>query len=212
MNPYSKMNKSNQKSPKTSKVSLSESEDFSSDEPSEDHDIQSTAAIEHLSYEELEDKLNEAEDNLNKALAEAEKLKAQVLHTHADLENIRKRAEKDIANAHKYGQERLINSLFPVLDSLERGLSIEIHDNEFAQSLHEGLAMTLDLFVAALEKASVKVINPLHQPFNPELHQAISTRKDENFPENTVIEVLQKGYQLHDRLVRPALVIVSVAA
>ncbi len=162
-------------------------------------------ALNHPSYEELEDLLNETE-------AKAEDYKNQLLRNHADLENIRKRAEKDINNAHKYGLERLINELLPVIDNFERALSIDSGDNEFAQRMHEGLAMTLNLFLKALEKVAVKPIDPLQQPFNPELHQAISTQEDSTVPANTVVKVLQKGYQLHDRLIRPALVIVSTTS
>ena len=101
--------------------------------------------------------------------------------------------------------------LLPVVDSIERGLAIEAGNNEFALRIHEGMEMTLSLLLKALEKFGVKQINPLGQPFNPELHQAISMQVDHTVKPNTVLQVLQKGYVLNDRLIRPALVTVAKA-
>lgn len=173
-----------------------------SPEPQIDEASEPQKALSHPSYEELENKLNDTEAQLNDA-------KNQLLRNHAEVDNIRKRAEKDIQNAHKYGLERLISELLPVIDGLERGMSIEIGDNEFARNMHAGLEMTLSLLLSTLEKFSVKVVDPLQQPFDPSLHQAISTTEDPDAAPNTVLQVLQKGYLLHDRLIRPALVIVS---
>lgn len=176
---------------------------------SEGSEANDRKALTHPSYEELENQLNAAESATNEANNKVEEYKAQWLRASADLENIRRRAEKDISNAHKYALERIITDLLPVIDSLERGLSLEIKDNEMAKSIQEGLEMTRNLFLNMLEKFSVKAINPYLEPFNPELHQAISTIQNPENPPNTVIQVLQKGYQLHDRLLRPALVIVA---
>lgn len=165
--------------------------------------------ISHLSREELEAKLNEVETQLNEAQLTVDDYKNQLLRNHAELDNIRKRANKDVQNAHKYGVERLVTELLPVIDSLERGMSIEIGDNEFAKQIHAGLEMTLKLLLDALEKSSIKPINPLDEIFDPTQHQAISTQENPNAKTNTVLQVLQKGYQLHDRLIRPALVVVA---
>ncbi len=166
-------------------------------------------ALSHPSYEELEAKLNEVEEQLNKANSTLEEQRNQLLRNHAELDNIRKRSEKDVQNAHKYSLDRLINELLPVIDSMERGLSIDVGGNEFAQNMHAGMEMTLSLLMSVLEKFSVKAVNPLNEPFDPTLHQAISTQEDANVAANTVLQVLQKGYVLHDRLIRPALVVVS---
>lgn len=166
-------------------------------------------AISHMDFEELELKLNEVEAQLNKANATIEEHKGQLLRNHAELDNIRKRAQKDVQNAHKYALERLTTELLPVIDSLERGISIETNDNELAKQLHAGLEMTLKLFIDTLGKLSIKSVNPLNEAFDPALHQAISMRENTNVPANTVLQVLQKGYLLHDRLIRPALVVVS---
>jgi molecular chaperone GrpE len=166
-------------------------------------------AISHPSYEELESKLNEVEAQLNEANSTLLDHKNQLLRAHAELENIRKRAQKDVESAHRYGLERFILELLPVIDSLERGLSIEVGDNEFAKQIHAGLEMTLKLFMDTLEKSSVRMIDPLGKDFDPSLHQAISMQEKADLPANSVIAVLQKGYQLHDRLIRPALVVVA---
>ncbi len=162
-----------------------------------------------LSYEELEGNLNEAEAQLNEAITRAEEYKNQVLRAQADAENVKKRAEKDAASQIKSSLTRFINELLPIIDGIERGLSIEVGDNEFAKHMHEGLEMTLKLFNEALVKFDVKPIDPINQAFNPELHQAVSTLPNPEVPENTIIQVLQKGYQLGERLIRPALVIVA---
>lgn len=163
----------------------------------------------HTTYKELEDKLNETETKLNEAQSALEEARNQQLRSTAELDNIRKRADKDINNAHKYALERLVGELLPIIDGLERGLDIDIGDNEFAKRVHEGLEMTYNLFLNTLKKFSVTPVNPLGEPFNPTLHQAISTQEDPDVATNTVVQVLQKGYLLHDRLIRPALVIVA---
>lgn len=166
-------------------------------------------ALGHTSYQELENKLNETEAKLNETLSLLEDAKNQELRAVAELDNVRKRAEKDISNARKYSLERLINELLPVIDSLERGLDIDVGGNEFAKRVHEGMDMTLQLFMDTLKKFAVTVVNPVGEPFNPTLHQAISTQENTEVVANTVLQVLQKGYLLHDRLIRPALVVVS---
>ncbi len=167
------------------------------------------ALLKQLSPAELEAQLNDTEDKLNKANSQLEEYKSQALRALADLENVRKRSDNDIQKAHKYGLERIISELLPVIDSLERGLDIAVSGNEFAQRIHEGLAMTLTLFLDTLAKFAVKPVNPMGEPFNPELHQAISMQEDPKAKPNTVLQVLQKGYLLNDRLLRPALVVVA---
>lgn len=160
----------------------------------------------HLSYEELEAKLNETENKMNQYYD-------QLLRMQAEMDNVRRRAERDIANAHKYGSEKIIEELLAVADSLELGLS-RLSDDQFDQqstlkSMREGMTMTLTMLLKALEKFGVKQINPVGEAFNPAWHQAISTKEDPKTKHNTVLEVLQKGYLLQDRLLRPALVVVA---
>jgi molecular chaperone GrpE len=158
-------------------------------------------AIEHPSYEALEAKLNEAE-------AKANENWDKLLRTQAELENARRRFEKDIGNAHKYGNEKFVMELLPVIEGLERGLAIPTPNNE-AKNIHAGLEMTLNMLLKALEKFGVKQINPLGEVFNPALHQAIATKEDSSVKPNTIVEVMQKGFLLNDRLLRAAMVIVA---
>jgi len=129
----------------------------------------------------------------------------------AELENLRKRHDRDLANAHKYGLERFVNELLPVRDSLELGLQAAQDDNADVTKLREGTELTLNLFTSVMEKFNVAVINPEGESFNPELHQAMAMQPAEDVEPNTVITVVQKGYSLNERLVRPAMVIVSQA-
>jgi len=175
---------------------------FDDENTAKEKTVEPLHVISHIEYAELLAKLNETE-------AAVEDYKNQLLRNQAELENIRKRAEKDVHNAHKYGAEKLISALLPVIDSLERALDLEIGDNTLAKQMNEGMEMTLKCFLAALEKVSVTPLNPLGELFDPNLHQAVSAQADPNTASDTVIKVLQKGYLLNDRLVRPALVIVA---
>jgi len=126
----------------------------------------------------------------------------------AETENVRRRAQDDIVKAHKFASEKFATDLLAVKDSLEAALS---NANQSAEGLHDGVEMTLRQLVAAFEKANLVELNPLGERFDPHKHQAISQMEapDEATEPNHVINVLQKGYQLHDRIIRPALVVVS---
>jgi molecular chaperone GrpE len=125
------------------------------------------------------------------------------------MENTRRRAEREVENAHKFALERFAQELLPVRDSLELGLnSAAAAGNEAADKLREGTELTLRMLTGVLEKNGVKIIDPVGEPFNPALHQAVSMQESDKAP-NTVVMVLQKGYTLNDRLIRPAMVMVS---
>ena len=130
------------------------------------------------------------------------------LRAKAETENLRKRAQADIANAHKYGVENLAEALLPIRDSLEAALAIE---NITLDSLKSGVELTLKQLVAVFEKAHLKEINPVDEKFDPHRHQAMTMVAHPGAP-NQVVEVMQKGYLLHDRVIRPALVTVSKSA
>ncbi len=147
---------------------------------------------------------------LEDARAKADAHWDQVLRARAELENFRKRAERDIESAHKYGLERIIGELLPVQDSLESGLSAAAEQGA-ADKLLEGMALTHKLLSNILEKFNVKTLDPVGQKFDPKLHQAISALESDDAAPDTVLTVCQKGYLLHDRLIRPALVIVAKA-
>ncbi|MFA6312258.1 MAG: nucleotide exchange factor GrpE [Sterolibacterium sp.] len=128
----------------------------------------------------------------------------------AETENVRRRAQDDIVKAHKFASEKFAADLLAVKDSLEAALA---NANQSAESLHAGVEMTLKQLVAAFDKANLAEINPLGEKFDPHKHQAISQIEapDPATEPNHVINVLQKGYQLHDRIIRPAMVVVSKA-
>jgi len=129
------------------------------------------------------------------------------LRAKADAENIRKRAQADVAGAHKYAIENFSTELLAVKDSLEAALAAE---NATAESLRSGVELTLKQLVAVFGKFNVAEINPINDKFDPHKHQAITMVESDAAP-NTVVNVLQKGYQLHDRIIRPALVMVAKA-
>jgi molecular chaperone GrpE len=132
------------------------------------------------------------------------------LRTRAELENLRKRTQRDVENAHKYGLERIASELLTVRDSMELGLDTAREGVDLA-GLKEGLSLTLKMLVQLMEKFGITEINPEHERFDPGLHQAITTQESDRLEPNTVISVLQKGYRLQDRLLRPALVTVAKA-
>jgi molecular chaperone GrpE len=136
----------------------------------------------------------------------------QCLRLQADLENQQKRAERDLANAHKFALERFSQELLPVRDSLEMGLAAFTEHTADADKLREGVDLTLQMLTGVMEKFGITELNPQDEPFNPDFHQAMSMQEREDVAPNTVVTVVQKGYLLHDRLIRPAMVIVSSAA
>lgn len=149
----------------------------------------------------LQDARNKADEHWN-----------QLLRVRADLENLRRRGERDLEQAHRYGLERFVQELLPVKDSLELGLSAsQGAEGDALKGLREGLELTRKMLQNALEKFGVKELNPQGERFNPELHQAMSVQERPDTEPNTVLLVCQKGYLLHDRLIRPAMVIVSRA-
>lgn len=150
------------------------------------------------------------EDMLKAAELKAAEHHDAWLRARAEGENIRRRAQEDIAKAGKFAIEKFSGELLAVKDSLEAALT---SDNQSAEHLKEGVELTLRQLIAAFEKSGLAEINPLGQKFDPHQHQAISQIEapDETTEANTVLNVLQKGYALHGRVIRPALVVVSKA-
>ena len=141
---------------------------------------------------------------------EMEALKDQLLRTVAESENIRRRASRDVENAHKYANEKLLEDLLPVLDSLEKALELP-NQSDDAKAVLEGIEISLRIFRETLERAGVLVVDPLGEPFDPSRHEALAMVPNEEVEPNSVIEVVQKGYLLNERVVRAARVIVSAA-
>ncbi|HHT0592091.1 TPA: nucleotide exchange factor GrpE [Legionella anisa] len=157
-------------------------------------------SLDHPSYVELSEKLTLAEQQSHENWEKA--VRAQ-----AELDNVRRRAEREVANAHRYGAERLITDLLPVIDSLEQALQLAVKAED--ASMHEGLELTLKLFMDVLKKFEVQQIDPIGAPFDPQLHEAMSMQAAPDAEPNTVLAVFQKGYKLSDRVIRPARVVVS---
>jgi molecular chaperone GrpE len=145
------------------------------------------------------------EELLQKAEAAAQEHRDAFLRAKAETENMRKRAQTDVANAHKYAVENFATELVAVKDSLEAALATE---NATAENFKSGVELTLRQLKAAFEKFNVAEENPVNQKFDPHRHQAISMVEADDEP-NTVVSVLQKGYKLNDRVIRPALVTVA---
>ena len=141
--------------------------------------------------------------------AKEQEYREGLLRAQAELENTRRRAERELANAHKFGVERLLSELLPVCDSMEMGLAAAEQDEADAAKVHEGMALTLRMFQSALEKFGVEQVDPQGAKFDPEFHEAMSMQELEGVESGTVTAVIQKGYVLNGRLVRPAMVMVA---
>jgi molecular chaperone GrpE len=160
------------------------------------------AVLNHPSYLELEEKLTLAEQKAHENWEKS-------VRALAEADNIRRRAERDVEHAHRFGVEKLIKELIPVLDSMEQALQAAIQAND--QSMIEGIELTHKLMMDALVKFEVRKIDAMNQPFNPNLHEAMAMLESADVPANTVINVFQQGYVLGERVVRPARVVVSKA-
>jgi molecular chaperone GrpE len=151
------------------------------------------------------DPLPSVEDQIKAAELKAAEHHDAWLRAKAEAENVRRRAQDDIARAGKFATEKFAGELLAVKDSLEAALASE---NQDAATLHSGVELTLKQLIAAFEKSGLAEINPLDEKFDPHRHQAISQIEADGEP-NRVLQVLQKGYALYDRVVRPAMVVVS---
>lgn len=147
----------------------------------------------------------ELEARLAAATDEANKVREDWLRAKAETENIRRRGQEDVSKAHKFGVEGFASSLLAVKDSLDAALTVE---NTSIESFKEGVELTARQLESVFEKFAIREISPQGEKFDPHRHQAISQVESETEP-GTVVSVLQKGYALHDRVLRPALVVVS---
>ena len=146
--------------------------------------------------------------DLDAALKEVDVLKDQLLRAQADVQNARRRAEQDVEKAHKFGLEKFANEMLPIIDNLERALE-SMGEDEALKATREGIEMTLNMFASGLAKFQVEVVNPVGETFDPALHQAMSMVPMPDTEPNSVVTVVQKGYTLHGRLIRPAMVMVA---
>ena len=165
------------------------------------NDVADSADAVQTDVDQLSEKLTEYENKLGE-------MRDVLLRERAEIENQRRRLQRDLEQARKFANERLLGDLLPVCDNLERGLAV---DNADVAALREGMDLTLKALLKVAEGNGLKPIDPLGQPFNPELHQAMTMVAAPGQPPNTVVAVMQKGYALNDRLLRPALVAIAKA-
>jgi molecular chaperone GrpE len=159
--------------------------------------------------EEIEAPMGDLAAQLESALEESAKMKDQYIRSEAEMANLRRRVEKDVENAHKFGQEKISKELLAVADNLERALTSAEGDSSEFKALKEGVELTLKGLVDVFAKFNIVAVDPHGEPFDPQVHQAMSMVENPEVEPNTVIAVMQKGYLLHGRLIRPAMVMVS---
>ena len=163
---------------------------------------------------ELLDEIESSEEQQpvsEQLLEQVASAKDQVLRVQAEMQNVRRRAERDVENAHKYALDKFTADLLPVVDNLERALATIDSADEAQKGVSEGLELTLKSFTEVLLRHKIETIDPAGQPFDADLHQAVSMVPNPDLEPNTVMDVFQKGYTLNGRLVRPAMVVVSQA-
>ena len=162
----------------------------------------------NCSDEASDDNQCKATENAQNLLAEIESLRDKVLRAEAEMQNVRRRADRDVENAHKFGLERLVQQILPVVDSLEKALEARTNQED---PVIQGVELTFKLLQDLMSKESIDVIDPLGEPFDPNLHEAMSMIENRELEPNSVFAVVQKGYTLNERLVRPAMVMVTKA-
>jgi len=186
--------------------------DLEQEAASSEQTVANDVQAEQASQEQPEESI----ESLKAALAAAElKLKDEMLRAQAEIQNVRRRAERDVESAHKFGQEKLVKDLLAVVDSLERGIqAIDEQGSELdpaVKTIRDGSELTLKMFLDTLARFQIKQIDPLGEPFDPKFHEALSMVPNPDAEPNSVMAVVQKGFTLHDRLVRPAMVVVAKA-
>ncbi|MEO9524377.1 MULTISPECIES: nucleotide exchange factor GrpE [Marinobacter] len=146
--------------------------------------------------------------------AQVKEAQEQMLRSQAEMQNVRRRAEIDVEKAHKFALEKFVKELLPVADSLEKAVEStegKENDGELVASIREGVDMTLNLFMNSLGKFNVEQLNPVGEPFDPQQHEAMSMVPSPDAEPNSIVAVVQKGYLLNGRVVRPAMVVVAKA-
>ena len=186
----------------------------SKSESVDDDSIKDDPSNELIDSEESSEKSEEesAVDSLSKLEVQLEEMRDQVLRHQAEVQNVKRRAEQDVEKARKYALERFCNELLPIVDSLEMAILSASPDQEDSESILKGVKLTLKMFVDTLAKFNLEQIDPEGEPFDPKSHQAVSMVENNEVEPNTVLSVMQRGYVLSGRLIRPAMVVVSKAS
>lgn len=167
---------------------------------------QDSAAAEKI--QDLEQQNSELQEKISSLENEKETLRDQALRSRAELDNTLKRTQIDVEKARTYGSQKLLEDLIPVIDSLELGIA-NSQGNEYDKSHTDGMNMTLEILMKTIQKHGIEQINPAGEEFNPEYHEAMTLQPTKEVKPNSIIDVLQKGYVLKSRLIRPARVIVA---
>lgn len=198
---------------------MSEEQKHNDGEPQENENVEAAEQVVNEDAEQAND--NAVDDQaariaeLEKALAKAEKTvddqKDSVVRAKAEVENMRRRAAQDVEKAHKFALEKFASELLPVIDNLERAIQFSDKENEAVKPVVEGVELTYSSFISSIEKFGMEVVDPQGETFNPDRHQAMSMQESAEHAPNTVTAVMQKGYVLNGRLLRPAMVMVSKA-
>jgi len=179
-------------------------------ETEDDSDLQESSAEEKDVEEQSDFTLEEVLEKLAEEKEGAIRAREDLLRVQAEMQNLRRRTEQDIEKAHKYGQEKFSIELLTVMDNLERALAAASdYEDETVKAIYEGVDLTLKSFTDCFNRFHIGSVDPMGEPFDPQLHQAVTILENSDVEPNTVIEVMQKGYTLHGRVIRPAMVVVS---
>ncbi|MEY4768466.1 MAG: nucleotide exchange factor GrpE [Pseudomonadota bacterium] len=188
------------------------------DQPLETNELTGTEAQSELeasailTESDLHQTITVLEQELLSAQQKAEESWNKMLRIQAEMDNLKRRTQKDLEDARKYAIEKFAKELISVIDSLELGLQAISSDHSEVQKFREGNELTLKQFSSVFSKFNIEILNPLGQAFNPEFHQAMAMQVSTEVAANTVLTVFQKGYTLNGRLLRPAMVVVAKAA
>ncbi len=161
--------------------------------------------------DKVEEPLEEIQGELETAKLEAKENYDRFLRVTAEFENYKKRSTREMDDFRKYANQSLIKEMLAVVDNLERALNSSNGNNSIDKCMADGVNLTLKEILKIFEKFNVKAIESVGQPFDPNFHQAMMQEETDNYPEKTVITELQKGYMIHDRLLRPAMVVVAAS-
>ncbi len=203
---------------------MSKAEDVKLDEVTEEMEVENTEAdgsneggssetsevesLEESSAEELIARIEALQKRLDQSEASEQESKDQYVRAHAEMENIRRRSERDVSHARKFALERFAQDLLPIVDSMEKAVEIK-SEEPGAIAIQEGIDLTIKMFVETVSKFGLKQIDPAGEKFDPNLHEAMVMQPNPDLEPNTVMDVFQKGYELNGRVVRPARVVVS---
>ena len=169
----------------------------------------SSVQDEAVESETLEGDINALQAELDAMRDEMARMKDHSMRALAEAQNMKRRAEIDVDNARKYGAEKIVTELLPVVDNLERALQAADAELDGVKPVLEGVELTLKGFLDALAKSNVEIVDPHGEPFDPAVHQAMTMIDNPDVESNSVVAVMQKGYRLNGRLLRPAMVVVA---